>query len=359
MLASFIRKQFSTATQASVREALREVIDPITGMPITDAELIERIEIKDSGIVVVLAISPETHEARAGLIAACEQALKTALGTPAKIILTAHRSAPKSTHAPQQTAPRARAQWNLTPIDHVHKMIAVASGKGGVGKSTTTVQLAHALTAQGKRVGIVDADIYGPSIPRMLGIETSRQPAIENGQMVPPVAHGIAAMSMGLIMGDSAAVMRAPMITKALHQLLRGTRWGSAEHQLDILLIDMPPGTGDTHISLAQAVPLAGAIIVTTPQDVAVMDAKKCLIAFEKLGVPILGVLENMSGFTDGTGTVHRIFGEGGGRKLSEEHACAFLGEIPLNPDLCTAMDSGNASAALTKMYAEIAAKLS
>ena len=161
---------------------------------------------------------------------------------------------------------------NHAQLPHVRRVIAVASGKGGVGKSTVTVNLAHALTAAGKRVGVLDADIYGPSIPRMLGLDTYLKPEIENNLMVPPIAHGIRAMSMALITGDEAAVLRAPMITKALVQFLRVTRWGTHNEPLDVLLVDLPPGTGDITLSLAQNVKLDGLILVTTPQDVAVID---------------------------------------------------------------------------------------
>lgn len=239
---------------------------------------------------------------------------------------------PSSAHAPT---------INHTPLAHVARVIAVGSGKGGVGKSTVTVNLAQAFIAMGKRVGILDADIYGPSIPRMLGLETYVKPEVIDGQMVPPVAHGIRAMSMSLITGDEAAVLRAPMITKALVQFLRLTRWGTAEAPLDVLLVDLPPGTGDVTLSLAQNVKLEGLILVTTPQDVAVMDADKCASAFHKLQVPLLGVIENMSGFVDPQGTIHALFGSGGGKKLAEKYHAPLLGQIPLDPNIGICADQG------------------
>lgn len=235
---------------------------------------------------------------------------------------------------------RIKPQINHSPLAHVKRVVAIASGKGGVGKSTTTVNLAHALTLKGKTVGILDADIYGPSIPRMLNLETRLQPEMVDGQMVPPVSYGIKAMSMALIMGDQAAILRAPMITKALVQMLRLTRWGTSEAPLDYLFIDMPPGTGDINLSLAQNVKLDGAMIVTTPQEVAVMDARKCLVTFQKLNVPILGVIENMSYF-ETNGTRECIFGEGGGKKLAQEFSTNFLGEVPINPALRADADEG------------------
>ncbi len=246
---------------------------------------------------------------------------------------------------------------NHTPLQGVARIIAVASGKGGVGKSTVTVNLAHALTARGLRVGILDADIYGPSIPRMLGLETYVKPEIVDNQMVPPMAHGIRAMSMALVTGDEAAVLRAPMITKALVQFLRLTRWAP----LDVLLVDLPPGTGDVTLSLTQNAKLDGVVIVTTPQDVAVIDADKCASAFTKLAVPILGVVENMTHFVGPAGELHPLFGSGGGEKLAKKYGVPLLGQLPLDPAIGVAGDSGTNYAAqpnATTVFAEIAGKL-
>ena len=243
---------------------------------------------------------------------------------------------------------RKAAQWNTAPLAHVKRIIAVASGKGGVGKSATTVNLALALSHMGPRVGILDADIYGPSIPRMMAL--SGQPEINDGQMIPLESYGIACMSMGFITGDQAAILRGPMISKTLYQLLRMTRWGTVERTLDMLLVDMPPGTGDIHLSMAQQVPLDGAVIVTTPQEVAVIDARKALVMFQKVNVPVLGVIENMSG---------SIFGAGGGKRLAEEMGVPFLGEIPMDAAIVEASDKGAAYAGkCVKEYAEIAGRL-
>jgi ATP-binding protein involved in chromosome partitioning len=256
------------------------------------------------------------------------------------------------------------ASINHTPVAHVGRIIAVASGKGGVGKSTVTVNLAHALTAAGKRVGILDADIYGPSVPRMLGLDTYLKPEIVDNQMVPPIAHGILAMSMALITGDAAAVLRAPMITKTLVQFLRLTRWGDAAQPCDILLVDLPPGTGDVTLSLAQNTALDGVVIVTTPQDVAVIDADKCVQAFTKLNVPILGVVENMSHFTDPSGTVHALFGSGGGAALTTKYGAPLLGQLPLDPAIGRCGDAGNnylataASSTAGLAFAAVASKV-
>lgn len=253
---------------------------------------------------------------------------------------------------------------NHTPIPHVARVIAVASGKGGVGKSTVTTNLAHALTAAGKRVGILDADIYGPSIPRMLGLDTYITPEISEGMMVPPMAHGIRAMSMALVTGDQAAVLRAPMITKALVQFLRLTRWGDALHPLDVLLVDLPPGTGDVTLSLAQNCKLDGLVLVTTPQDVAVIDADKCAVAFHKLHVPLLGVVENMSYFIDSAGMPHHLFGHGGGMKLAEKFHAPLLGQLPLDANIGRCADRGEnfiasfADSGAAQIYQDIATRI-
>ena len=240
---------------------------------------------------------------------------------------------------------RKPAQWNREPLPHVKRIIAIASGKGGVGKSTTAVNLAHALIKQGKRVGILDADIYGPSIPNMLAL--SGRPIMEDGRMIPLQNYGIVCNSMGFITGDQAAILRGPMISKTLQQLLRLTRWGTTEEPLDYLLVDMPPGTGDVHLSMAQQVPLDGAIIVTPPQTIATIDAKKCAIMFQKVGVPVLGIVENMSGGG---------FGSGGGKQLADELAVPLLANIEIDSNICSATDTGKRY--LPDTYVELAKHL-
>lgn len=261
------------------------------------------------------------------------------------------------------TSPLRPPSINHSPLAHVAQVIAIASGKGGVGKSTVTVNLAHALTEAGKRVGILDADIYGPSIPRMLGLDSYVKPEIIDNQMIPPIAHGIRAMSMALVTGDEAAVLRAPMITKALTQFLRLTRWGDSSCPLDCLLVDLPPGTGDVTLSLAQNVKLDGVVLVTTPQDIAVIDADKCASAFTKLGVPLLGIVENMSYFQDSTGSNIALFGSGGGKKLAEKYHVPLLGSLPLNPAIGQSADAGtnalaNASADIREPFSAVTGSL-
>ena len=223
------------------------------------------------------------------------------------------------------------------PIPGVRHVIAVASGKGGVGKSTLTVNLAAAFAALGLRVGLCDCDLYGPSVALMCGVK-QRPFADEEGRIEPVVAHGIRIMSMGLLLeDDSPAVLRGPMVTRYTQQFLRNVLWGD----LDVLLLDLPPGTGDIQLTIVQTIPLAGAVIVTTPQKVALIDARKAVSMFGKTNVPILGVVENMSGFLDPEGRRHEIFGSGGGASESARLGVPFLGSLPIDPALRVAADEG------------------
>lgn len=229
-------------------------------------------------------------------------------------------------------------QRGVKLIPNVKNIIAVASGKGGVGKSTTTVNLALALAAEGGTVGVLDADIYGPSIPTMLGI-VGRPESVDGQTIEPMMGHGLQSNSIGfLIDKDQAMVWRGPMVTQALDQLLRQTTW----RDLDYLLIDMPPGTGDIHLTLAQNVPITGALIVTTPQEIALMDARKGLKMFEKVSVPVLGIVENMSVYVcPGCGQTSHIFGEGGGSTMATDYGVPLLGHLPLNRSIREQADAG------------------
>jgi ATP-binding protein involved in chromosome partitioning len=249
-------------------------------------------------------------------------------------------------------------QKALKPIDNVKNIIAVASGKGGVGKSTTAVNLALALSAEGARVGILDADIYGPSQPRMLGI-TGKPESKDGSTLEPMTAYHLQAMSIGfLIDEETPMIWRGPMVTQALEQLLNDTNWTD----LDYLVIDLPPGTGDTQLTLAQKVPVAGAIIVTTPQDIALLDARKGFKMFEKVEVPVLGIVENMSYFEcTRCHERHAIFGEGGGARASEELGVDLLVQVPIQPDVVSAGDEGKPTvvsapdSAAAKAFVELA----
>ena len=233
-------------------------------------------------------------------------------------------------------------QRNLTPLSGVKNIVAVASGKGGVGKSTVAVNLALAWAAAGARVGILDADIYGPSQPLMLGLQGQRPGSRDGKRIIPLEAHGIKAMSIGfLVDAEQAVVWRGPMVTQALTQLLGDTEWG----ELDYLVIDMPPGTGDIQLTLAQRVPVAGAVIVTTPQDIALADARKGLAMFEKVLVPVLGIVENMSQHVcSNCGHVEHVFGSGGGARMAEQYGVRLLGELPLEAAIGIEADGGRPS---------------
>lgn len=251
-------------------------------------------------------------------------------------------------------------QQGLKRLDSVKNIIAVASGKGGVGKSTTAVNLALALSAEGARVGVLDADIYGPSQPRMLGI--SGQPDSKDGKTLEPMRnHGVQAMSIGfLIEEDTPMIWRGPMVTQALEQLLNDTQW----EDLDYLIIDLPPGTGDTQLTLAQKVPVSGAVVVTTPQDIALLDARKGLKMFEKVEVPILGIVENMSiHICSNCGHEEHIFGEGGGQRMADDEDVFFLGSLPLDRNIREQVDNGQPTVVsdpdgrVAQIYREIARK--
>jgi len=234
-------------------------------------------------------------------------------------------------------------QGGMNPLEGIKNVIAVASGKGGVGKSTTAVNLALALQKEGARVGVLDADIYGPSVPRMLGIDG--KPESTDGKSLEPMGgHGLQAMSIGFMIDEETPMIwRGPMVTQALEQLLRDTRWKS----LDYLVIDLPPGTGDVQLTLAQKVPVSGAVIVTTPQDIALLDARKGLKMFEKVEVPVLGVVENMSiHICSECGHAEHIFGSGGGEKMCDQYNVDFLGSLPLDISIRENADGGHPSVA-------------
>ena len=246
--------------------------------------------------------------------------------------MTTHRLPP---HAVQPT---------LSPLPRVRNLIAVGSGKGGVGKSTTAANLALALADAGLRVGVLDADIYGPSIPTMLGL--SGRPDSPDGKSILPMrAHGVEAMSIGfLVEQDTPMIWRGPMATSALTQLLNDTRWGDSDggDPLDVLVVDLPPGTGDIQLTLAQKIPVAGAVIVTTPQDVATLDARKALKMFEKVEVPVLGLVENMAVHTcSACGHVEHLFGQGGGERMAAQYGVPLLGSLPLDIAIREQGDAG------------------
>lgn len=321
-----------TPSENDIHTCLKSVVDPSSGKDVITAGLISGIRNAQGKISFLITIDAKDTKSSAALGAACEDAVARLAGVKAvHALVTAH-------HETAEIPTRAKAVWNTTPLEQVNKIIAVASGKGGVGKSTVAAHLAMALAHQGARVGLLDADIYGPSVPTMFGI--GGQPEIAGGKMQPKYSHGVGCMSIGLIT-EEAAILRGPMITKSLQQMLRLTTWGTKEAPLDILLVDMPPGTGDVHLSLVQQAPIAGAIIVTTPQRVAVKDAEKCATMFQKVGVPIIGIVENMSYLPVPGGENQKIFGEGGGHQLANACGVPMLAQLPIDPALGQACDAG------------------
>ena len=254
--------------------------------------------------------------------------------------------------------PTHAVQGELSPLANVRNVIAVGSGKGGVGKSTTAVNLALALAAEGLAVGVLDADVYGPSVPMMLGL--SGRPDSPDGKTIEPMrAHGIEAMSIGLLVDqDAPMIWRGPMATSALTQLLTDTRWGD----LDVLVVDLPPGTGDIQLTMAQKIPVAGAVIVTTPQDIATLDARKALKMFEKLDIAVLGLVENMAVHVcSNCGHAEHIFGEGGAGRMSEQYGVPVLGSLPLQVAIREQGDAGTpivaaqADSAMAQAYRDVA----
>jgi ATP-binding protein involved in chromosome partitioning len=321
----------------ALRAALSAVIDPATGKDIVSAGLVEGVQVRGGLVQATLRTERERARQMEGVARAAEQVLARQPGVQnASVVLTAHRAAPPPQQQPQQQAPGGRPPpARLLP--EVGAIVAVASGKGGVGKSTVAVNLAVALAAQGLTIGLLDADIYGPSLPRMLGL--SRKPEVQGERLIPLSAWGLKAMSIGfLVEEETPMIWRGPMVMGALEQMMGQVEWGP----LDMLIVDMPPGTGDAQLTMAQRVTLAGAVIVSTPQDIALIDARRGVRMFEKTSVPVLGLVENMSYFCC-PNCNHRaeIFGHGGARNEAKRLGVPFLGEIPLLPDVRTSGDAG------------------
>ena len=320
---------------------------PDTDATLADVGKIRHVACSESGTEIQVELGFPCARSADGLIAA----MASHLGDTAKIgTLDIKLSSAIIAHGVQR---------NLQPLPEVSNVIAVASGKGGVGKSTTAVNLALALASEGARVGVLDADIYGPSIPLMLGIPDARPTSSDGESMQPPVAHELQVMSIGfLIDPDQPMVWRGPMVTQALNQMLQQTRW----ENLDYLIVDMPPGTGDIQLTLSQRVPVSGAVIVTTPQDIALLDARKGLQMFRKVNVPVLGVVENMSThICSACGHEEHLFGTGGGARMADDYDVDLLGEVPLDIKIREQTDSGRPTvvadpdAAPALAYAKIA----
>jgi ATP-binding protein involved in chromosome partitioning len=306
--------------------ALQTVVDPNTGNDFVSTKALKNLQISGDDVAFEVELG---YPAKSQLPELRRRLIAAARSVPGVGNVSVNLSSKIIAHA---------AQRGVALLPQVKNIIAVASGKGGVGKSTTAVNMALALAAEGARVGLLDADIYGPSQPMMMGIDG--RPESEDGQTMEPLEnHGVQVMSIGFLVNqDEAMIWRGPMATQALEQLLRQTNW----KDLDYLIVDMPPGTGDIQLTLSQRVPMTGAVIVTTPQDIALLDARKGIKMFEKVGVPILGVVENMAVHVcSKCGHVEHIFGADGGKKMAAEYEMDYLGALPLNMQIRLQADSG------------------
>ncbi len=328
-----------------ILEALKGVTDPDRNADIVSLEMVSGLAVKDGNVAFAIEVDPKRGDRLEPVRKAAEDAVMGLAGVVSvSAVLTAERQpGPRSQSPPGQAAapapapgPEPQAQKPLVP--GVGAIIAVASGKGGVGKSTVAVNLALGMAAAGHKIGVLDADIYGPSMPRMMGI--TGRPASPDGKILIPMENfGVKCMSIGfLVAEDTPMIWRGPMVMGALQQMLRDVKWG----ELDVLVVDMPPGTGDAQLTMAQSVPLAGAVLVSTPQDIALLDARRGLNMFQRVNVPVLGIIENMSYFNcPNCGHRTEIFSHGGAKAEAEKLGVDFLGEVPLDVAIRETSDGG------------------
>ncbi|MES9972868.1 iron-sulfur cluster carrier protein ApbC [Candidatus Thiodiazotropha sp. LNASS1] len=338
----------SELTQDSVKEAIKGYVEPHLEKDLVTAKAIKGVEIEGGKVAITVELGFPARGCIEDISSAVREKVEALPGVESVDITISSKVVAHS------------VQKALKPIDNIKNIIAVASGKGGVGKSTTAVNLALALAEEGAKVGVLDADIYGPSQPRMLGI--NGKPESKDGKTLEPMqGYGMQAMSIGfLIDEETPMIWRGPMVTQALEQLLNDTNWDS----LDYLVVDLPPGTGDTQLTLAQKVPVSGAVIVTTPQDIALLDARKGLKMFEKVEVPVLGIVENMSiHICSNCGHEEHIFGQGGGSSMANQYKVDLLGALPLDIRIREETDGGKPTVVaepesrISQIYREIARK--
>ncbi len=368
-------RDFIVQLRASVEEALQSVKDPASGKGLVDARLASGIVVKEDGrVAFMIEVPADQRDQGEKLRVAAEAAVSQVAGVSrVTAVLTAHgggkmgsapsrlqvetRNKPQKASAMRMTneavaaaTPQAGAGTLSLPAG-VKTILAVSSAKGGVGKSTVAVNLAVAMARLGRRVGLLDADIYGPSVPRMLGLSNAQPRKTKAGKIAPPEAFGVRAMSIGFMVDtEQPLVWRGPMVSGALMQFLNDVDWGDAESglvkPLDVLVLDMPPGTGDIQLTIVQKIPLSGAVIVSTPQEVALGDVRRGIGMFKKTAAPVLGIVENMAWFEDPTGAKTYIFGKGGAERTAQEMNVPFLGALPLYTDIGATSDSGQPIAA-------------
>jgi ATP-binding protein involved in chromosome partitioning len=336
-------------TEQALMDALKSVVDPNTGKDFVSTRAVRNMKIDGGDVAFDVELG---YPAKSQIPALRKALIAAARGVPGVENVSANLATKVIAHAVQR---------GVALLPNVKNIVAVASGKGGVGKSTTAVNLALALAAEGAAVGLLDADIYGPSQPMMMGIEG--RPESDDGKTMDPLEnYGVQVMSIGFLVNpDEAMIWRGPMATQALEQLLRQTNW----KDLDYLIVDLPPGTGDIQLTLSQRVPMTGAVIVTTPQDIALLDARKGIKMFEKVGVPILGIVENMAVHVcSQCGHVEHIFGADGGRKMAEQYGMDYLGALPLDIRIREQADSGQPTVVadpdgeLAQIYQAVARKV-
>ena len=337
-----------SVTQEQVLEVLRTVMDPDLHKDIVTLGFVKDVQIKGPEVDFTIQLTTPACPVRDQMKEEAEQKVKALPGIAAA-------------RANMTADVRARGGFGRQAIPGIRNIVAVGAGKGGVGKSTTSVNLAVALQQKGARVGLIDADVYGPNIPQMLGI-TAQPEGNEEKKIIPVEAHGLKVISMGMLVPpDQPVIWRGPMLHSAIQQFMSGVVWG----ELDYLVVDLPPGTGDITLSMAQSVPVAGAVVVTTPQGVSVSDVRKAVMMFRQLNIPVLGAVENMSYFTCGhCGERTDIFGHGGGARMAQDLGIPFLGEVPIDTRVRTGGDEGTPivaavpDAPAAKALAEVAGKV-